>query len=413
MSQANQTSMPRYAWVILAIVYLITVVATVMMNKVAPVMPVLMDAFEVDLAQVGFLVAVFGFTALILALPAGVLLQRLGVKMTGAVALGMLAVGAALGALSNSFGVMLAGRFLEGVGAALITILGPAAIAMWFPRGKIGMAMGIASTSIPISNFIALTLAPVLEPTIGWSGVWWVTCGMALVALVFFWVFIRPAPGLAKKRGDPDAPPRDKSTKRVYANKRLWLLGLAMMCFSFSFMSLVNYYPTFLNTAKGFALTQAGLMVGIMSLANIPGGPLAGWLSDKTGSRKLVILAGFALYALLIAFAFQISEGMLVLYMIFSGLFAVAAPTVILAAAPEIIGDPKVAGLSMAVVIFCRNVGIVFGPPTFGALVESTGWITAGYILVAAPVLGFLVVLLNKGLPARSAKQEDAVLATH
>lgn len=160
MAQENKKLIPKYAWVTLAVVYLATVSATVVMNKVAPVMPVLMADFQVDLAQVGFLVAVFGFTALILALPAGVLLQRLGIKMTGVIALGSIAVGAALGAMSKSFGVMLAGRFLEGIGAALITILAAAAVPMWFPSERSGLPMGILGTSIPISNFLVLTTAP-------------------------------------------------------------------------------------------------------------------------------------------------------------------------------------------------------------------------------------------------------------
>lgn len=99
--------------------------------------------------------------------------------------------------------------------------------------------------------------------------------------------------------------------------------------------------------------------------------------------------------------------------MIVMGVCAIAAPTVILAAAPEIVGDPRLAGLSIAVIVFCRNVGIVAGPPTFGALVESMGWETAGYILVAATILGFVVVLLNKGLHARSVKEENVVLTPH
>lgn len=102
------------------------------------------------------------------------------------------------------------------------------------------------------------------------------TCGLALISLIIFWVFIRPAPILAKRRAALTGTPPAAATKRVYANKNLWLLGAAMMCFSFSFISLVNYYPTFLNSEKGMVMTQAGLMVGILSLANIPGGPFAG-----------------------------------------------------------------------------------------------------------------------------------------
>ena len=43
MSQEYNTSIPRYAWVILMVVYLATISGTIMMNKVAPMIPALMD----------------------------------------------------------------------------------------------------------------------------------------------------------------------------------------------------------------------------------------------------------------------------------------------------------------------------------------------------------------------------------
>ena len=96
-----------YAWVILAVVYLASVVAPFNQFKVPPIMPVLMDEFKINLAQAGALMSLIAVTGLLLALPAGISLQRSGPKITVVAALGSMALGAVLGALSGSIAVLL------------------------------------------------------------------------------------------------------------------------------------------------------------------------------------------------------------------------------------------------------------------------------------------------------------------
>ena len=60
-----------YAWVILLVAYLASVMAPLNQTKVPPLMPVLMDAFQINLTQAGSLMSVFGGMGFLLALPAG------------------------------------------------------------------------------------------------------------------------------------------------------------------------------------------------------------------------------------------------------------------------------------------------------------------------------------------------------
>jgi MFS family permease len=53
-------------------------------------------------------------------------------------------------------------------------------------------------------------------------------------------------------------------------------------------------------------------------------------------------------------------------------------------------GQPRLAGLGMAVVALGQNLGMVVGPILFGSLVESMGWAPAGYWLVPFCLLGFV-----------------------
>ncbi|MCB0004257.1 MAG: hypothetical protein KDH86_17075, partial [Anaerolineae bacterium] len=49
----------RYAWVVLGVVYLASVAAPLIQNKVPPIMPVIMEAFQINLGQAGLLMSVF------------------------------------------------------------------------------------------------------------------------------------------------------------------------------------------------------------------------------------------------------------------------------------------------------------------------------------------------------------------
>ena len=113
----------RYAWVVLAVVFLAGIAASLSQAEVPPVLPILMAAFRVNLSAASSLMSVFAATRAVLALPSGVILQRLGPRTTGVIAIGAVAVGGVVGALAGSFGILLAGRAIEGVGLGLISVV--------------------------------------------------------------------------------------------------------------------------------------------------------------------------------------------------------------------------------------------------------------------------------------------------
>jgi len=265
---------------------------------------------------------------------------------------------------------------------------------MLFPPAKRGIPMGIWATATPVGGFIAGTLLPVLELSIGWRGVWWVSAAFVLVTLMLFWLLVRTTPK-ATGAGDP-AP--DVSMPRVLSNQSVWLLGLAMLGFGLGAISITMLYPTFLNTELGMPLTTAGLMIGISSLTIIPGAPLAGWVSDKFKTRKWVIFAGFLIFIPFVAIIFRVPKSMVIPAMILFGICISILLSLINTAAPEIAGGPKAVPMSLAVVAAFQNLSNMIGPPLLGGLVDNLGWVPAGYILAAAPVMGLVAVLLNKKL---------------
>lgn len=385
--QPSEKILP-YAWVILAVVYLASVVAPFNQFKVPPIMPVLMSAFNINLTQAGLLMSVLAVVGLALALPAGVILQRLGPRTTALIALGSMAAGAALGALSANYGLLMLSRVIEGAGMGLIGVAAPATIAMWFPPARQGAPMGIWATWVPVGMISIYNLAPQLAGTLGWRSVWWLGVAFA-VAMVFVSGLLLRRPPAAGGTGDPAAPAR-LDLRSALANGDIWLLALAFACFNLALIGLGTYYPTFLNEVRGYPLGQAAFIASIGTLVILFTAPLAGLFSDRIGSRRLVFSLPFLAVAALLVFPFHVTGWQIPAVMIAQGMIAGAIPTAIFAAAPEVMRRPEWAGLGLAVILVGQNLGQLIGPVLFGQLVAGLGWAMAGYLMIPVCLLGFI-----------------------
>ena len=392
VEQPTTDVIDKYAWVILLVAFLASVAAPLNQFKVPPLMPVLMDAFQLSLSQAGMLMSVFALTGLILALPAGVIMQKLGPKTAGLIAVGSLALGSALGVVSGSAGMLLFSRVVEGVGMGLIAVVAPASIAMWFPREKQGLPMGLWATWVPVGSLIMYNLAPTLATNAGWQAVWWFGAGFAVVTFFLYGLLMRTPPSVSEGResvpGSPEhAPP---GLKEGLANRNIWLLAVLFCCFNLAFLAFATFYPTFLATEQGFSLAQAAFVASLPTLVTLASAPLAGWVSDRIGSRKLVYTIPFLLVGVMFLFPFHVSGWQIPLYLIIIGILTGAIPTATFAAVPEVISKPQLAGIGMAVIMVGQNLGMFIGPAVFGGLVEATNWAVAGYMLIPVCIVGVI-----------------------
>ena len=280
-------AIPSYAWVILVVVFLASVAAPLNQFKVPPMMPVLMETFQVSLTMAGMLMSIFAVTGFILAIPAGIIMQKLGPKMTGLIAVGFLVVGAVMGALSTSASFMLTSRVVEGVGMGLIAVVAPALIAMWFPAESRGTPMGIWATWVPVGSIIMFNLAPALGTSMGWQAVWWFGAAFALVAFVLYWALVKmpPAPPVGATEAGPPVE-EQPSLSEGMSNRNIWLLAIEFGCFNLVLLALNTFLPMYLSAERGYSLASASFVVSLTMIVTLVSCPLSGlafrshWLSQ-------------------------------------------------------------------------------------------------------------------------------------
>lgn len=379
------------AWLILGVLLLFSIAAPLNQFKVPPIMPILIEALGVSVTEAGLLMSVYAITGLILALPAGLILQKAGYRVTGLLAGGSIVAGAILGALSTGMGGLLGSRAIEGVGTSLIAVLAPAIIAQWFVARRRGTAMGIWAIWVPVGTSTMLLIAPTLAQGAGWRTVWWLGAGYAFAATVLYLAFVRSAPAAAEAAVPAAAASRSGLTPgHVLRNRNIWLLAAAFAAMNAAIIGLSTYLPTFLTSQRGLSLAQASQLASITTILSLFSAPAGGILSDRIGSRKKPYLVGFGAMIVLLPLMGALNVAWLIVLVVVNGLVLGMIPTNIFAGAVEAAGDERLGGTAMSMIMVGQNAGMLLGPIVFGALAEGPGWPAAFISLAVTSALGLL-----------------------
>jgi len=394
-NSVGRASTPSRAWLVLAVLLLFSVAAPLNQFKVPPIVPLLMEALGLSVGRAGLLMSVFAVTGLVLALPSGFIFQRAGSRATGLLAGGSIVLGAALGALSRSTGVLLASRVIEGIGTSFMAVLAPAIIARWFARDDRGTAMGIWSAWVPVGTAAMLILAPSIGEASGWRAVWWLGAAYALAVTVLYLLGVGTA-GSAAGQASEARPGPTIGAGEVLRDRDIWLLAAAFAAFNAAVIGASTYLPTFLTEERGLTLAQASLLSSVPTLITIFSAPGGGLVSDRIGSRKKPYLIGFALALVTLPLPGVLGLTGLIVLLVVQGLVFGLIPTNIFAAAVEAAGDERQSGLAMAMIMVGQNGGTLLGPAVFGALAEGVGWVAAFASLGVVAALGLLAGWLTR-----------------
>ena len=390
------------AWLVLIVLLLFSIAAPLNQYKVPPIMPVLMQAFNVHAGEAGLLMSVYAVAGLVLAIPAGFIFHRAGYRLTPLIAGGSIVLGALLGALSPSMGGLLASRVIEGIGTSFMAVLAPAVVSMWFAANRRGVAMGIWANWVPLGSITTLIVAPYLTQALSWRAVWWFGAGYALVVTVLCLLFVGPPPVVnGASSGAAEAAPLDPAaTGRLLRNRNLWLISLAFACFCAAFVGGFSFLPTYLTEVHHIPLPQSSALASLARVTAIFAAPLAGGLSDRIGSRKIPYMLGFILSSLSLPLVLLVTGNALIGLILVQGVVTSLAPANIFSAAVETAGDERLGGLAMGVIMVGQNAGFLVGPLLFGLLVETRGGWSLAFSGLA--VVGLLAALAGSFTKTRA-----------
>ena len=395
----------KKAWLVALATIFAGVALALVQNKVAPCMLVLQEALNIDMATVGWLSSVFSLVGIIIAIPAAVILNKVGPKKGGIIALACAIGGTLIGLFVENTTVLMISRVIEGMGVGLMSVIGPAIIAMWFPEAKRGLPMSIWAVYQMCAQAIMFFLGAVLTTNFGWQGMWWFGLAACVVALVFYVVCVKsPRP----EDSYADVESEDVSIAEGIKSPYPWLMAVVTMFFCIACFGFVNWVATSWTELYGWTLDEANNWVACFSLGAVFAAIILGSILNKVRNQKAFGAIALAFYGFIVIWGMVIGSPMLIVPFVIIYAFADSGfPCVLWTMTALTVKKPELAGVALGIVSIGFNLGILLGPPIIGAIAQSFGWSVAAFAMCGCCLVA-AVLLLPVKLYSTNAEQQPA-----
>ncbi len=260
------------------------------LHRVAPgvIVKEIMGAFNASGEIIGLLSAMYFFAYAGFMIPAGLLIDSLGVRSVVAGGGAIMGLGSLAMGLAPSEAVLMAGRFLVGMGAT-VTFIGALKVAAnWFPPSHFGTLAAVTAT-VGILGALGGT-APLagLVVVVGWRGAFATIGVLTLLGAVTCALVVREHPPGAAAAVTQAPRPAEvlRGLLRVLRNRHTWPPFLAFF-FAYAAMgNLMLWIIPFLRDIYGLPTTTAATYASSISFALLFSAPLTGYLSDQVLRRR-------------------------------------------------------------------------------------------------------------------------------
>jgi len=362
------------AWLITAIYYFYQYT---LRSAPAVMMPQLSAAFSLDALGVASMVGLFYYGYSPFSLVAGVAMDQLGPRKVIPIGAALVGIGALLFG-TGSGEVASVGRFIQGAGG-VFALVGAAYIATTnFPASRAATLIG-ATQMFGMAGGSAgqVLVGPAIAAGLHWSA-FWIAMGVIGLVISVLLVLLLPKPE-AKERRHDWLKTAATSMRVVFMNPQSILCGMiAGLLFIPTTIFDMVWGVRYLQEARGLEYGAAVMRSSMVPLGWIIGCPLLGFMSDRIGRRKPVIISGaVVLFACLV----WILYGRV-------GLFP-----------PYVLG--LVAGIASGAAMLPYTVIKEANPPTMsGTATGVVNFLNFTFSALLGPVFAWLLVTVSGGASA-------------
>ncbi len=413
----------RLRWLILGALLIGTATGTLANSLVNVALPTIMDYFSVDVGTGIWAVTIYILLFAVTMPLFGRLGDMYGYKRAYLFGMVVFAGSSLLAPFAQSFPALIVLRAVQGVGNGPILPAIMGAIAILFPPGERGQAMGLWALVNSAFHAGGPPLSGLLTEYFGWQSIFWSYTPLCIAALLLVW---RLMPNDDKSERQPfdvlGAITLTAATLTLMYNLRrgaylgwtspaslmLWAvcLGLlaafviterrvrqpfvdldlfmnrpysatSMIAFvqAFCQFGLLFLIPLFLIEVQRYPAVQTGLILACLPITMAVAAPVAGRLADRYGCRRLclsgmiiVAVCGLALSPLgpttplwyILVFLSLTGIGM--------GMVQSPAP-----AAVSLVVAPNILGIALGLFNLLRFLGATLGPTIFALVLQAVG----------------------------------------
>ena len=282
----------------------------------------LTEELGISAALMGLIFSAFSWTYAAAQIPGGLVLDRIGTRVTYACSLVIWSLFTFLHGFAGSIGVLVGLRMGLGVAEAPCYPCNSRILSTWFPQRERARATGVYS----VGQYVGLALlTPVLfwiAARFGWRALFLIVGAIGIVYGVVWYLLYRDPgrhPGLNAAEREHIAAggglEAQTSTTfswaimvRLLAKRQILGASLGQFANNSTLVFLITWLPTYLATERHMDFVKSGFYLALpyisASIGVLVGGTISDWLVERTGSatigRKAPIIAGLVLISPLV-----------------------------------------------------------------------------------------------------------------
>lgn len=404
---------PSRATKVRLLILLLITLATVLNYLDRAVLGVAAPAMTKELliapAVMGVIFSAFSWTYAVAQVPGGMMLDRLGTRVTYAVSLGVWSFFTLMHGFAMNVASLLTFRLGLGVAEAPCFPANSRVLSTWFPQQERARANGVYS----VGQYAGLAFfSPVLfwvVETLGWRSLFFITGAIGVTYALIWYVSYRSphdsnlvneaelqhieAGGGLGHRGE-QVPFSWRLAGRILLKRQILGASIGQFCGNSTLVFFLTWFPTYLATARHMDWLKSGVFAVMPYIAATAGVLIGGAVSDslirRTGSanigRKVPIVAGLLLASTIVC-ANYVNSNQLVILVMSIAFFGQGMVNLGWTLISDVAPKPLI-GLTGGIFNFCANLAGIVTPLVVGFILQATGTFYGALAYIA--VLGLI-----------------------
>lgn len=364
-------------------------------GMVAPMLSIYAQQFGVSGTLIGMMITLFGVGRLLANVPAGILSERFGRRLFLCVGPALIAIGSVGAAIATDFEVLLAWRFVQGLGSGIyMTVSATVAVQVSKP-GERGRTMALFQGCLLLGSSIGPAIGGFLAERFGFAAPFWAYAAVAVVALVLaLTTFREPPPAVAQHSTAGPA-----SIGSLLKSPAFILLGIITFGIFFTRTAAMwLLIPLIGHDNFGLSVDVIGLALTIAAVANLAMLPIVGPIIDRVGARPITVVATVVTGLGLALIALASGEPIFWVAMVILGVAGGFNGPSVTSAMADLV-PPNLYGPAMGMQRAAGDAGFILGPILVGLIYDFTstghiGGLLANSLLMI--VSGLLVLVAGR-----------------
>jgi SHS family lactate transporter-like MFS transporter len=193
-------------------------------------------------------------------------------------------------AFAPNFTVFLILRALFGIGMGGEWGLGASLAMESLPAKARGLFSGILQQGYAFGYLLAAVVYWIFFPIFGWRGLF-VVGALPAALVIYIRMHVPESPVWERQQRERKRDPVNWARFIKEHAGLFFYAALLMTAFNYMSHGTQDLYPTFLEKQRGFGVSQKSMMTIIYALGAICGGTVIGFMSQRWGRRRSIILS--------------------------------------------------------------------------------------------------------------------------